>query len=70
VDASQLLPLALSSAVPSLTIVVVITQTGARVGSITPDVAAAMIGAAMLSILVFPTIAGSLLSRAQRAVEQ
>jgi Kef-type K+ transport system membrane component KefB len=70
VDASQLLPLALSSAVPSLTIVVVITQTGARVGSITPDVAAAMIGAAMLSILVFPTIAGSLLSRAKRAVEQ
>jgi Kef-type K+ transport system membrane component KefB len=68
-DAGQLLPFALSSAVPSLTIIVVITQTGVRAQSMTPDVAAAMVGAAMLSILLFPTIAGSLLARANRAVE-
>jgi Kef-type K+ transport system membrane component KefB len=70
VDAAQLLPIALSSAVPSLTIIVVITQTGARARSMTPDVAAAMIGAAMLSVLLFPTIAGFLLSRASRTAEQ
>jgi Kef-type K+ transport system membrane component KefB len=70
VETAQLLPIALSSAVPSLTIIVVITQTGARAKSMTPDVAAAMIGAAMLSILLFPTIAGALLSRAIRTAEQ
>jgi Kef-type K+ transport system membrane component KefB len=70
VETAQLLPIALSSAVPSLTIIVVITQTGARAKSMTPDVAAAMIGAAMLSILLFPTIAGALLSRASRTAEQ
>jgi Kef-type K+ transport system membrane component KefB len=69
IDTAQLLPFALSSAVPSLTIIVVITQTGVRAGSMTPDVAAAMVGAAMLSILLFPTIAGSLLSRANPAAE-
>ena len=63
VDAAHLLPLAFSSAVPSLTIIVVIAQSGVRAKSMTPDVAAALIGAAMLSILLFPTIAGSLLSR-------
>ena len=67
VDAAHLLPLAFSSAVPSLTIIVVIAQTGVRAKSMTPDVAAAMIGAAMLSILLFPTIAGSLWSRASLA---
>jgi Kef-type K+ transport system membrane component KefB len=67
VDAAQLLPFAFSSAVPSLTIIVVITQTGVKAKSITPDLAAAMIGASMLSILLFPTIAGSLLSRAAAA---
>jgi hypothetical protein len=49
---------------------VVIAQTGVRAKSMTPDVAAAMIGAAMLSILLFPTIAGSLLSRASRTAAQ
>jgi Kef-type K+ transport system membrane component KefB len=63
VDTGHLLPLAFSSAVPSLTIIVVIAQTGVRTKSMTPNVAAAMIGAAMLSILLFPTIAGSLLAR-------
>jgi Kef-type K+ transport system membrane component KefB len=62
-DTSQLLPFAFSSAVPSLTIMVVIAQIGVRTGSVAPDVAAAMIAAAMLSILLFPTIAGTLLPR-------
>jgi Kef-type K+ transport system membrane component KefB len=66
VDTVELLPFALSSAVPSLTIIVVITQTGVRTQSMTPDVAAAIVAAAMLAILLFPTIAGSLLSRASR----
>jgi Kef-type K+ transport system membrane component KefB len=64
VDTAHVLPLAFSSAVPSLTIIVVIAETGVRAKSMTTDVAAAMIGAAMLSILLFPTIAGSLLARA------
>ncbi len=63
IDTGQRLPFALSSAVPSLSIIVVITEIGVRVKSINPDVAAAMIGAALLSVLLFPTIAGALLSR-------
>jgi Kef-type K+ transport system membrane component KefB len=62
-DKAQLLPFALSSAVPSLSIIVVITEIGQRSMSINSDVAAAMIGAAMLSVLLYPTIAGALLSR-------
>jgi hypothetical protein len=56
------LPFALSSAVPSLSIIVVITEIGLRSKLMNPDVAAAIIGAAMLSVLLFPTIAGALLS--------
>ncbi len=63
IDRAQRLPFALSSAVPSLSIIVVITEIGVRAKSMNPDVAAAMIGAALLSVLLFPTIAGSLLSR-------
>lgn len=63
IDTAKLLPFALSSAVPSLTIMVVITQIGMRAKLMNPDVAAAMIGAAMLSVLLFPTIASALLSR-------
>lgn len=59
----QQLPFALSSAVPSLSIVVVITEIGLRTGTMTPDIAAALIGAALLSLLLFPTIASVLLSR-------
>jgi Kef-type K+ transport system membrane component KefB len=69
-DTAQLLPFAFSSAVPSLTIIVVITQIGVRDKTIAPDVAAAMIGAAMLSVLLFPTIAGSLLSRSTAAEQK
>ena len=60
---AQRLSFALSSAVPSLSIIVVITEIGARTKTMTPDVAAALIGAALLAVLLFPTIAGFLLSR-------
>jgi Kef-type K+ transport system membrane component KefB len=60
---AQRLPFALSSAVPSLSIIVVITEIGLRTKWMNPDVAAALIGAAMLSVLLFPTIAAALLSR-------
>jgi Kef-type K+ transport system membrane component KefB len=62
-DPAQLLPFALSSAVPSLTIIVVITEIGVRNKSMNTNVAAAMISAAMLAVLVFPTLATALLSR-------
>ena len=61
---AQRLPFALSSAVPSLSIIVVITEIGVRAGTMNPDIAAALVGAALLSVLLFPTIAGALLSRA------
>ena len=64
IDAARLLPFVLSSAVPSLTIVVVIAQIGMREKLMNSDVAAAMVAAAMLSVLLFPTIANALLSRA------
>ena len=54
---------ALCSAVPSLSITVVITEIGLRSKSMNPDIAAALVGAALLSILLFPTIGGALLAR-------
>jgi Kef-type K+ transport system membrane component KefB len=57
------LPFALSSAVASLSIVVVITELGARSHVMSTDIAAALIGAALLSVLLFPTIAGVQLQR-------
>jgi len=65
---TQRLPFALSCAVPSLSIIVVITEIGTRAKSMNPDVAAALIGAALLSVLLFPTLAGVLLSRAAAEV--
>jgi Kef-type K+ transport system membrane component KefB len=59
----QRLPFALSSAVPSLSIIVVITEIGVRAKTMNTDVAAALIGAALLAVLLFPTIAGLMLSR-------
>jgi len=55
-------PFALSSAVPSLSIMVVIVEIGTRAGTLNPDVAAALIGAALLCVLVYPTLAGLLLA--------
>ena len=63
IDKAQRLPFALSSAVPSLSIIVVITEIGLRSKAMNPDVAAAIIGAAMLAVLLFATIAGALLPR-------
>lgn len=60
---AQRLPFALSSAVPSLSIIVVITEIGVRAKTMNPDVAAALVGAALLSVLLFPTLTGVLLQR-------
>ena len=57
------LPFALSSSVASLSIIVVITEIGLRARVMNADIAAALVGAALLSVLLFPTIAGALLSR-------
>jgi Kef-type K+ transport system membrane component KefB len=56
------LPFALSSAVASLSIVVVITEIGLHTRTIHSEIAAALVGAALLSVMLFPTIAGALLS--------
>ena len=58
------LPFALYSAVASLSLVVVITDIGVRTHSITTQLAAALVGAAVLSVLVFPTLGAALLPRA------
>ncbi len=58
------LPFALFSAVASLSLVVVITDIGVHTHSITTQLAAALVGAAVLSVLIFPTLAGALLPRA------
>jgi Kef-type K+ transport system membrane component KefB len=63
IPAAQRLPFALSAAVPSLSIIVVITEIGVTLGSMNTDVAAALVGAALVSVLLFPTIAGALLHR-------
>lgn len=55
------LPFALASAVPSLSIIVVITDIGERAKVVSHDIAAALVGAALLSVLLFPTLAGVLL---------
>jgi Kef-type K+ transport system membrane component KefB len=54
------LPFALYSSVASLSLVVVITDIGVHTHSIDSRVAAAMVGASLLSVLVFPTLAGLL----------
>jgi Kef-type K+ transport system membrane component KefB len=60
---TQRLPFALSASVPSLGLVVVITQIGVRANDMKPDVAQALVGAALLSLLLYPTLAEFLLSR-------
>jgi Kef-type K+ transport system membrane component KefB len=60
---AERLPFALSSAVPSLSIIVVITEIGVAAKTMNPDVAAALIGAALLAVLLFPTTAGVMLQR-------
>lgn len=60
---AERLPFGLSTAVPSLSIIVVITDVGASTGTMKPDVASALVGAALLATMLFPTIAGVLISR-------
>jgi Kef-type K+ transport system membrane component KefB len=57
------LPFALYSSVASLSLVVVISDIGVRTHSISPKLAAALVGAAVLSVLVFPTLGTALLAR-------
>lgn len=59
----ELLPFALSSAVTSLGLVVVITHIGLQTKHMNPDIAQALVGAALLSLLVYPTLARILLTR-------
>lgn len=59
---NERLPFALFSAVASLSLIVVITELGVHAG-MSADIAAAVVGAAVLSVLLFPTIAGVLLAR-------
>jgi Kef-type K+ transport system membrane component KefB len=59
---AERLPFVLASAVASLSIVVVITEIGVRSQAMNADIAAALVGAALLSVMLFPTIAGVLLS--------
>lgn len=51
------LPFALSSSVSSLGLVVVIAEIGVRTQSMSPEVSRALVAAALLSTLVFPTAA-------------
>jgi Kef-type K+ transport system membrane component KefB len=57
------LPFALFSSVASLSLVVVITDIAVHTRSIGTELAAALVGAALLSVLVFPTLAGALMAR-------
>ena len=54
------LPFVLASAVSSLSIVVVITEIGVRTGAMNAGIAAALVGAALLSVMLFSTIASVL----------
>jgi hypothetical protein len=56
------LPFALYSAT-ALPILIAVAQIGVRTGRLHPAIASALIGAGMLSVLLFPTIAGFLRSR-------
>jgi Kef-type K+ transport system membrane component KefB len=60
---SERLPFALFSSVASLSLIVVITGSGVHTRGMGPDIAAPLVGAAVLSVLLFPTIAGALLAR-------
>jgi len=57
------LAFALSSCVASLGLVVVITQIGLREKDMNAEIAQALVAAAMLSLLPYPTLAGGLLSK-------
>jgi hypothetical protein len=56
------LPFALYTAT-ALPLVVAISNIGVATQQMRPDIAAALVGAALLSVLLFPTLAGVLLSK-------
>ena len=60
---AERLPFALFCSVASVSLVIVITEIGTRAGSMRSDTATALIGAGMLSVLLFPTVGNVLLSR-------
>jgi len=62
---AEQLPFALSSGVASLSLVVVITHVGLKSKHMNPDIAQALIGAAILSLMLYPALAKMLLSRTQ-----
>jgi Kef-type K+ transport system membrane component KefB len=64
------LPFALFASVASLGLCIVITKIGSQAYHMNPDIAQALIAAALLSSLVFPTLAGALLSRVATAQSQ
>ncbi len=64
--ATALVPLALLSA-SALPLVVAITEIGTEVGVMRAEEAAALVGAGMLSILLYPLLALALRRRAIRA---
>ena len=68
--AGQRLPFAFSSAIPSVSVMVVITQIGVKAGSMSPDSAAALVAAGLLSVLLYPTIAGMLMRPGGRIARQ
>jgi uncharacterized membrane protein YkvI len=63
------LPFALYSAVGSLSLVAVITDIGVHTRSIGTPLAAALVGATLLSVLLFPTFAALLQPPAARAAD-
>jgi len=60
---AERLPFALFTSVASLGLTIVITKIGTQAYHMNPDIAQALIAAALLSSLMFPTLAGALLSR-------
>jgi Kef-type K+ transport system membrane component KefB len=64
------LPFALSASVASLGLVVVITQIGLQTKNMNPEIAQALVVAALLSLLLYTTLVGFLLSRAGNPVSE
>jgi Kef-type K+ transport system membrane component KefB len=64
VPAGTLVPLALMAA-SALPLVVAITDVGVQTGRLSSDTAASLVGAAMLSVLIYPALALALLRRSE-----
>jgi Kef-type K+ transport system membrane component KefB len=64
--AAERISFALYSSVASLSLLVVITEVGVRAKTMNPQMASVLVGAGVLSVLLFPTIAGHLLHYRQR----